>query len=412
MKLEKMFLMSWQNLKRNRRRIVFSSLGVVFGLATLLFFFSLTSGIRTLIFDHFLEQLPANQLKVSTAGEDFGDEDIEAMAGIEGVASANGVQLLHADSVVYFFGLVGRAAGASSNVICAGIEEFMVRDELPQGVSWSVDPADEEIPVLINPQLLAAWNQAVSSNLGFRRLEAEDIGNVAMDLVIRYGRGERIEYRLKAVGLSTRAPIFGPLVPMEITRHVNNVLDGDYANTYSTIYVTCRSTEHVLDIEDSLRRMGYTNLGDTELAETINTGINILTLFLSAISLVIVVISLVNILNIFLINIMERKYEIGVQRAVGASRGDIRAVIFTESAIIGLANGIAASLVGIGAVMVAEPLLRSVLEGFIIGDFTVFVVSPWIVLAIIIASPILNLIAAFQPANYAARLDPVEALRV
>ena len=126
----------------------------------------------------------------------------------------------------------------------------------------------------------------------------------------------------------------------------------------------------------------------------------------------IVVISLVNILNIFLINIMERKFEIGVQRAVGASQGDIRAVIFTESAIIGLANGIVASLVGIGAVLIAEPLLKTVLEGFIIGDFSVFVVSPWLVLAIVVASPILNLIAVFQPANYAARLDPVEALRV
>jgi ABC-type lipoprotein release transport system permease subunit len=435
MKPEKLFLMSWQNLRRNKRRVILSSLGIIFGLATLIFFFSLTNGARGLIFEHFLETLPANQLKVTpeykpnviaalgklsakamglkSSGADrdedsFGEEAIEKIKEFDGVESVYGVMLVEAPAYVYIF---SKSSGANSRVVCAGIEDSMLTDILPPDLAWTAEIEENEIPALLNPTLLAGWNEAFSASFDMPKLNEEIIKRIPFILEVQNPDGFDREYNLKIVGLSTRAPIFGPLIPMDFVKQLNHDIFPEYTDRYSTLYVTAAGPSYVPGLEEEITALGYFISQEQELAKQINFGIDVITLFLTSISLVIVVISLVNIVNIYLINVIERKYEIGVLRAVGATRWDIRGVILSESAVVGLANGLLGSLLGILIILVADPALKQLFGGFIPAEVSLFSLSPELLALVVVATPLLSMLAAFQPANYAARLDPVEALR-
>jgi putative ABC transport system permease protein len=436
MRLDNLLTISWQNLRRNRRRIVLSSFGIIFGLATLILFFSLTSGVRSLIFDQFIEQLPANQLKVNPHYEGnplgfyaqrlfgggknaqpsleerkdrFGADAVTKIEAIEGVQAVHGIMQIEARSYIYLFSPGNRA---NSRVGISGMDDELIVGELDDPALWTYKEGDSVVPALINPQLVVAWNETFSATFELPKLTIDTIKTVPFWLEINNEQTYDVySKQLKVVGLSNRAPIFGPLVPISFVREINRKLFPDYKDYYSSLYVNAKGPEYVPTIVKQLEKMGYDATGEQQLADTINFGINVVTIFLSAISLVIVFISLLNIVNIFLITVMERKFEIGVMRAVGATRSDIRSIILTESLFIGLINGIIGSAIGVGVVLALEWLLNPVLVRFVPGGASFFQLSPWLIIIVIIGSPLLNLLAAFQPANYAARLDPVEALR-
>lgn len=435
MRVENLLLMSLQNLKRNIKRVLLSSLGVIFGLATLIFFFSLTNGVRGLIFEHFLEELPADQIKVTPAykpnvlaafgklsakmfggrsedegmdDEAFDDAAISEIEGIEGVESVYGVMLIKAPSYLY---IMQRYSGANSRIVCAGIDDSVVKDVLPPDVSWSAELEDDEIPALLNPLLLSGWNEAFSSSFDMPKLDEEAVKTLPFFLEISPRDGPEREYTLKIVGLSTRAPIFGPLIPSDLVKQINQEINPDYENRYATLYITATSPTYVPELEMEIKNLGYYIAEEQEVAKQINFAFDIITIFLTAISLVIISISLVNIFNIFLINVMERKYEIGVMRAVGATRWDIRAIFLAESAIVGLANGLLGAVLGVGTALIMNPILKLLLGDVITSDFSVVVLNPFLLVMVVVFTPVVSMLAAFQPANYAAGLDPVEALR-
>ena len=106
------------------------------------------------------------------------------------------------------------------------------------------------------------------------------------------------------------------------------------------------------------------------------------------------------IMNVMLVSVTERAKEIGLRRALGASRGDIWRQFLIESLMQCLAGGV----VGVGAGFVAAELVRR---------FTSFPVTvEWWVAAFGIAlSSAVGLCFGIAPAMSAARMDPVEALR-
>ncbi|MDR1712245.1 MAG: ATP-binding cassette domain-containing protein [Propionibacteriaceae bacterium] len=106
------------------------------------------------------------------------------------------------------------------------------------------------------------------------------------------------------------------------------------------------------------------------------------------------------------ISVLERKKEIGILRAMGASKRDIANVFNAETIIVGLAAGLLGITITMALTVVANPIVEA---NFDVPNIAILPVQAG--LALIGVSVALTFIAGLIPSSAAARRDPVEALR-
>ncbi len=110
----------------------------------------------------------------------------------------------------------------------------------------------------------------------------------------------------------------------------------------------------------------------------------------------------VNIMNIMLVTVKERTHEIGVRRAVGARRGDIRYQFLWEAILISGAGALAGIVAGIAVPVIVRPLLPENLS----------VPFSWLSVVVAFAvSCIIGVSFGYLPAKRAAALEPTKCLR-
>jgi putative ABC transport system permease protein len=137
-----------------------------------------------------------------------------------------------------------------------------------------------------------------------------------------------------------------------------------------------------------------------EIASMATQMSGVLTMLLGAIASVSLLVGGIGIMNIMLVSVTERTREIGVRRALGARRADIRWQFLIESSTISGTGGIAGIAMGM---VVARVIAR-------FGGWPVLV-QPQVVLAAFVFAGLVGVFFGIYPAAKAARLDPIEALR-
>ena len=144
----------------------------------------------------------------------------------------------------------------------------------------------------------------------------------------------------------------------------------------------------------------YTVTSQSQLLETMSEISNTLSLMLAGIAGISLLVGGIGIMNIMLVSVAERSREIGIRKAIGAQKLDIMLQFLIEAVSISLLGG----LIGLG-----------------LGYFVVNVVSPAINITMVMSSGVATLSVVFSvlvgvifglyPANKAASLLPIEALR-
>jgi len=140
-----------------------------------------------------------------------------------------------------------------------------------------------------------------------------------------------------------------------------------------------------------------------DLWQSATRGIYVVTIVVTAISLLV---GGIVVMNIMLVSVTERIREIGVRKALGARRRDILRQFLVESVILSVFGG-ALGILGASAFSV---VLAAVLGGIMSADFSA-PVRLWAVVVAVLVSTVVGLVAGIYPASRAAALDPVVALR-
>lgn len=111
--------------------------------------------------------------------------------------------------------------------------------------------------------------------------------------------------------------------------------------------------------------------------------------------------------SVLVVSVVQRSKEIGILRAMGASRGQILRIFLLQGAIVGLLGSLAGSAMGAGFVQLWRLLARNP-DG---TPFFVITLSPSLFLSAAVVATLSGLLAALLPALSASRLNPVDAIR-
>jgi putative ABC transport system permease protein len=144
----------------------------------------------------------------------------------------------------------------------------------------------------------------------------------------------------------------------------------------------------------------FTVRAQEDLLEIVGTITGALTLMLTAIAAISLFVGGIGVMNIMLVSVTERTQEIGLRKAIGAREQDILVQFMIEAVILSAAGGVLGTLIGVGGVLVVGAL-TPLQAG----------VSPVAIFLAVGVSGGIGLFFGVVPAQRAAKLDPIVALR-
>ena len=183
---------------------------------------------------------------------------------------------------------------------------------------------------------------------------------------------------------------------------------------YEQVQLFVGDTKKILEIQATIRKMGYDASSMIQMVEELNKFTNIAQMVLGGIGGVSLIVAAIGISNTMVMSIYERTKEIGVMKVIGASLEDIQGMFLTEAALIGLIGGIIGLIFSTGGSMVLNFLTKGMnLVGFGgSGEAPPLSVIPiWLYLLGMFFTTVVGLVSGYLPARRAMKLSVLSALR-
>ncbi|MBL8784754.1 MAG: FtsX-like permease family protein [Deltaproteobacteria bacterium] len=289
----------------------------------------------------------------------------------------------------------------------------------PRSLLFADGVCEEPVPVVLSPTLIELFNNAAANSLGMRKLD----GLGAM-LGVRFQlhmgdsyfaadlpKEKQATKRAEIVGFSQKAMDFGVTMPLAYVEALNARYKGRAAaHTFDTFILETRGNEDVSALIARVGEFGLSLARRSQDAQKAGDLLFILTVVFSFISMVILFVAGVNIMHTFLTLVTERRHEIGIMRAIGATRGDIRRLFLTEALMLGIFGGALGNLVSYGVTRLANWIGQTYLSGIPFKPDEFFAYDWRVVLGGIAFACVFCLLGAFIPARRAAKLDPAVVL--
>jgi hypothetical protein len=440
------------DLLRHWRHFAAASVGIILGVAALTFFLALGFKVRDLLL---VQVFPENYLEVAPKSADIdlfalrldlGRDALDAEA-LSGIASIEGVDAVYPKMRLTAPALASGGdslfgSGLQTEIVADGIDPELVASEvgdtfhevasLRQATpcvrdeqcaegsycdgsrSFSGGVCRPYIPVLVSPYVVELYNGAFRRSYGLPKINPDSLIGLAFEMdfgasTFRPSASPPIRERMRLAGVSDKAIPLGVTLPLDEIRRLNIALDSPAAGErYHSAVIEVRTKDAAPRVIDAVESMGL---------EVRDRGARRAALAVAAIMAVLVLVGGVliasaaaHIMHVFYLVVMVRRREIGLLRAVGARRGDIRTLIVTEAAAVGMAAGLLGLIVAVSAGFAADAFAMTRIPDFPFKPDSFFAFSPWLLASVMGLAVVACVIGALPPAFRAASGDPSEAL--
>lgn len=398
---------AWEGVAANKIRSLLTMLGVIIGVAAVIIMISISAGTEATIADQ-IEGLGANLVFIQASfgrlgpggggneGPSLVYDDVEVVEGVNGVAGAIVDQTT--------FATIKTDGTALSDVSLLGTTPDFpsVRDvQIAEGRFFNETELEQEAKVVVLgagvAQDLFGESDAIGQTILVGTTRLTIIGVAAEKGVVGNTDFDAQVYLPITV-------VFARFLPSQFARFA-----GDNVRIiYAQIDEEANMEEVIRQIQLKLaQRKGVTveelpftmqtqqDIIDTQGATT--EAFRDLLAWVAGVSLLV---GGIGIMNIMLVSVTERTREIGIRQSVGATPNDIRLQFLTEALILSLVGGLLGVAGGIGGAYLFGNL----------SDMRTVIIPGSILLAFAAAAGV-GIFFGFYPANKAAQLDPIEALR-
>jgi putative ABC transport system permease protein len=407
------------NVGRRKMRSALASLGVVVGTLTIVIMVSLASGVRRQINSQFasigLDRLTVNP---SSGRGRFGPGRFDQTSPRKKIISAQDVkhwkEISGAIEVVpevilpMSVGLELKWNGTNQPVSMAG--NFGMRtaffQEAPKPIAGKLDLTDSGGIVL---------SQGTVKAFGFSSNDFAGVIGKSVEAVLRTSRGETQSYTLRVQGISQDGQrnidvsVADRIAMKSWWFNSTNTLERE---GYDSVDIRAKDVTQAVELTKQFRKDGFQVQSLEIIVEAANRIVTVITLMFTLIGSIALLVATIGIANTMVMAIYERTREIGILKAMGASRGEIRQMFMMEAGFIGLIGGVIGLLFGWLAGLALNQGIAVYLryrELPMRGHF--FVVTLTLALGVIVFATFIGLVAGMLPAQRAAKLDPLQALR-
>lgn len=287
----------------------------------------------------------------------------------------------------------------------------------------SVTLPDKYLAVLGFASPEAALGQEVSINIqkpfaSTDRTKVIELIKTDQNLTKLRPESKILTFKIAAVTKKAATSInFGSLPVLISSEDALEMYDYTTADTpnhgkYTYVFAHIKEGQDPLKIkaaQDQLNKAGYYTQSSQDIQKSITQIVNVLQILVGVFGMITVVASTFGIINTQYISVLERTREIGLMKAMGMRRRDIRRLFMIEAGWIGLFGGVIGAFIAILVGTLANPWITNKLD---LGEGNrLLIFNPWQIGVLIIALVVVAIVAGFLPARKASKLDPIVALR-
>ncbi len=275
------------------------------------------------------------------------------------------------------------------------------------------------VPVVLNPLLLEVFNTDMAASLGIARVAApEALLGVRFHIALGdshfttdAARDRQHIRQAVVVGFSAKAPELGVTMPLRAVSGWNARFGGsDAGGRFDGVLVETTGNEVIAQTITEAEAMGLQLSRRSRTARTFGTVVLLMVLALILLALVVLTVSALGIAHTFAILVHERRREIAVLRALGATRRSIFAIVLLEAIVLGAVGGVLALALAHGGAFAVEAAAARWLQDVPLLPDQFFSFPIWSWPLPIVVGMVFCALGAGVPARRASRLDPATVL--
>ena len=390
--LKSIVKMTWDNIKYNSKRNFLIIFGGLIGIFSVVFMLGLGNGVRGYINHEIYSQVNPNSIQVSHKNTNdhspFKDTDVKRLEAIKGVKS---VQKAYASTGIQMKSGSKTAQSSYMTTSLATINE--------SNIKHGSAPKDGEI--LINTTAAKSLNKNNPNSLVGKEIQ------VSFN-AMKNGTPFPVTKKLKVSGIIDSQ---SPLTIINYDTVKEALSDNGIQIKPNFLNVNIKGGVGNVDpVQNRIKaievngKKAYSIQGAGAIVSTLNTYINLAVYVLAAIAGISLLVSAIMIIVVLYISVAERTKEIGILRALGATKGNIRMLFVSQSLFLGVFSSVSAVIIS----YLLQFGINSAVHGMI--DYSIIQISLGNAIFGIVVAIIINLLASILPSNKGAKLDPIESL--
>lgn len=427
-------LMSLRDLWRRKGRTILTSLGITIGTLLIVTMVGLGTGVENFMYGIVNDQDSARNISVSPMKYMTDDEkdsmDYSQMEDYLKVITDDFIKKVEATNLTET--VVGSISGSTDKIKIndkeyAGAVEFIGYNEganvyTESEVKRVRDQKDDDSlqPIKSGDNIKESSGEVLIGEAMLEQIDLSpaDVLNKEIEISVSNDQTKQdVKKKFKVVGVIDKNFSNAGKIVMTAEDSADlrgyQTLEKDYLKNkgYDFALVYASDISDVEELSEKINELGYMSTSSVDMAKEVQKSLGAINTAFTVLGVIVLVVAAIGIVNTMTMSVMERTKSIGVMKSVGASNTAIRTMFLVQASLIGLIGGGVGVLGGVGINKIIQIIVKLLIRKKEI-DADISIGLPWYLILVVLAFSMgIALISGIYPANKAAKLDPIEALR-
>jgi putative ABC transport system permease protein len=182
---------------------------------------------------------------------------------------------------------------------------------------------------------------------------------------------------------------------------------------YSSIFVEGKDFQDVTKLTKEIQAKGYKIQAYAQQAAQIQSLMKVFKIILLIAGIIVLGVACLGVINTMTMSVQEKTKWIGIMKALGASKKDIKGIFLVQSGVVGFLGGILGSLLSVITSQLVNAYVVSTLKSIRLvmdGLNKILIINIQTVAVATVLAILMSMVSGFRPSAKAAKLDPVETL--